>query len=102
MIQSETILNTDYKNHRYPTQYIPNIKIFCIKIVPFVYSYKKQIDSYNKTVHDILTKEIPLILPNFPKNRQEKTEITALLVTVLLDWCMKVYLAIYIAKDKKP
>ena len=38
-----------------------------MKIVPFVYFYMKQIDSYNKTVHDILTKEIPLILPKFQK-----------------------------------
>ena len=46
-----------------------------------VYFYKKQIDSYNKVVHDILTKEIPLILPNFPKNKKEKRGIITLLVT---------------------
>ena len=54
-------LNVDLKRHRYPTQYLPNIKNFCPKI--------EQIDYYNKTVHDILMKEIPFILPNFPKNR---------------------------------
>ena len=49
-------LNTDLDKHRYPVHYLPNIKNFCMKIVPFVYFYKKQIDSYNKTVHDILMK----------------------------------------------
>ena len=51
------------------------------KIVPCVYFYKKEIDSYNKTVHDILRKEIPLILPSFPKNRKEKRGIITSLVT---------------------
>ena len=69
---------------RYPMQYIPNIKYFCTKIVPFVDFYKKQIDYFNKTVHDILTKEIPLILANFPKNRKEKRGIITLLVAGLI------------------
>ena len=43
--------------------------------------YKRQVDYYNKIVHDILTKEIPLILPNFPNNRKEKRSIITLLVT---------------------
>ena len=43
-----------------------------MKIVPFVEFYKKLIDYYNKTVHDILMKEIPLTLPNFPKNRKKR------------------------------
>ena len=46
--------------------------------MPFIDFYKKQIDYYDKTVHDILTKEIPLILPNFPKNRKEKRGLIAL------------------------
>ena len=49
--------------------------------MPFIDFYKKQIDYYNKTAHDILTKEIPLILPNFLKNRKEKRGIIILLVT---------------------
>ena len=59
-------------------QYLANIKNFCKKIVPFIDFYKKQIDYYNKTVHDILTKEIPLILPNFPKNIKKRGIITSL------------------------
>ena len=52
-----------------------------MKIVPFVNFYKKQIDYYNRTVHDILTKEIPLVLSNLTKNRKEKRGIITLLAT---------------------
>ena len=41
-------LNVDLKMHRYPMQYLPNIKNFCKKIVPFIGFYKTQIDYYNK------------------------------------------------------
>ena len=74
-------LNVDLRGHQYATQYLPNIKNFCMKIVPFVDFYKKQIDYYNKTVLDILSKKIPLILPNFPKNSKEKRGIITSLVT---------------------
>ena len=73
--------DVDLDKHRYPVHYLTNIRNICTKIVPFVYFYKKQIDSYNKIVHDILMKEIPLILPNFQKNRKEKRGIITSLVT---------------------
>ena len=77
-------LNIDLKKHRYPTQYLHNIKNICMKNVPFVDFYKKQIDYYNKMVHDILMKEIPLMLPNFPKNRKEKRgKITSLVTSFI-------------------
>ena len=60
---------------------MPKLKNFCLKIVPFVYFYKKQIDSYNKTVHDILIKEIPLILLKFQKKEKEKRDIITSIVT---------------------
>ena len=73
--------NVDLSRYRYPIQYLPNIKNFCKKIVPFIDFYKKQINYCNKTVHGILTKEIPLILPYFPKTKKEKRGIIASLVT---------------------
>ena len=51
------------------------------KIVPVIYYYEKQIDSYNQIVHNILTKEIPSILLNFHKNKKEKIGIISSLVT---------------------
>ena len=62
-------------------EYISNLKVYCRKIIPFVQFYKEQISSYNCTVHDILSNEISLILPNFPEARQENRSIIALLIT---------------------
>ena len=53
------------------------------KIVPHVY-LKKKADYYNKTVHNILTKEITMILPNFLIQKRVEKAIVALLVTGLL------------------
>ena len=74
-------LKVDLDKNGYPVKCLTNIKKFCVKIVPFICYYKKQIDSYNKTVHNILMKEIPLILQNVSKNKKEKRGIPTLLVT---------------------
>ena len=55
----------------------------------FVYFYEKQINSYNKTVQDIIAKEIPLTLPNFRKNKKEKRGIITLLVTCFIGLAYK-------------
>ena len=47
----------------------------------FVIIKKKQISSYNYTVHSISMNEICLILPNLPKDRTEKRSIIASLIT---------------------
>ena len=60
-----------------------------MKNVPFVDIYKKQIDYYNRTVHDILMKEISLMLPNFPKNKMEKRGLITLLVTGFIELAYK-------------
>ena len=51
-------LDVDINRSKFPTQYLPNTKNFCTKIVPFISFYKKQIGYYNQTAHGILTKEI--------------------------------------------
>ena len=60
---------------------LPNIRNFYSKMIPFIYYYKKQVDSYNKIVYNTLTKEISLKLPAFKKNKKEKRGIMTLLVT---------------------
>ena len=50
-------LNVDLNKNKLPTQHIPNIKNFCRNIIPFIDFYKKQIDYYNCTAHEILTKK---------------------------------------------
>ena len=49
-------------------KYLHNIRNFCSKTVPFIYYYKKQVESYEQTIYNILTKEIPLITLAFIKN----------------------------------
>ena len=39
--------------------------IYCKDIIPYMYLYKHQVEYYEKTVYDILEKDIGLILPKF-------------------------------------
>ena len=76
-------------------EYISTLKVYCRKIIPFVQFIKKQISSYDCAVHNILMNEISLILPYFPKVRQEKRNIIVLLITVfigLMHECISSYL----------
>ena len=65
--------NADLSTNHYCKEYITNEKT-----IPFKDFYTKHIFSYNHMLHKILNK-ISLILPNFPKARQEKRSIIALL-----------------------
>ena len=48
-------------------KYMLELKAFCNKIKPFVTYYKTLIHSYNNTAHNILEKEIKLLLPQFKR-----------------------------------
>ena len=41
-------------------------------IAPYVDYYKKQIDYYNQMASEIITNELALILPTFPKQERQK------------------------------
>ena len=62
-------------------EYISVPRVYCTKIVPFVYYYKEQISPFNCTAHNILTNEIFLILMNCSKDGKEKRGINTLLIT---------------------
>ena len=51
-------LNANVNRNQFPTQFIPNFKNYYRKMIPFIDFYKKQIDSYNHTAHEILTKNL--------------------------------------------
>ena len=55
------------------------LKTFCNKVRPFVTYCNKLIDSYNNTAHNILGKEIKLLLPLV--NRKQKRGIITTLVS---------------------
>ena len=43
--------------------------------------YQKQIDYYNQTAYKIITNELALILPTFPKQKRQKRGIITSLIT---------------------
>ena len=58
--------------------YIRKLLRHCLRIVPYIEFYKRQIDYYNITAHRILTKDKGLILPNFlTENRPKRGTILA-------------------------
>ena len=40
-------------------------KVYCRNIIPYMYLYKHQVEYYEKTVYNILEKDIGMILPKF-------------------------------------
>ena len=50
-------------------KYMLDVKTFCMKIEPFVVYYRRLINSYNKTTHNILEKEIKLLLPQVKRKQ---------------------------------
>ena len=66
---------------RYPLGVIDELKEYCIRIASHIDYYKKQIEYYNQTAHDILTNEIALILPTFTKTERQKRGILMSLIT---------------------
>ena len=67
--------------HNKAKEYISDLRVYCKKIVPFVYYYREQISSFNCTAHNILRNEISLILSKLPKIIKEKRGIITLLIT---------------------
>ena len=53
-MKKEYTPNTDSR------KYLTELRTYCNKIKPFVYYYSKLINSYNKTIHNILQNEIRL------------------------------------------
>ena len=46
------------------------LRAYCNKVKPFVTYYNKLINSYNNTAHNILEKEIKLLLPQVDKRQK--------------------------------
>ena len=47
-----------------------DLRTFCKKIEPFVNYYKRLINSYNNTTHNILENEINLLLSQIPSKQK--------------------------------
>ena len=69
-------MNKEYTPNMDSRKYLTELKTYCNKIKPFVSYYRKLINSYNKTAHNILENEIKLLLPQI--SRQKCSIITTL------------------------
>ena len=60
-------LDFDYTYAYMEKEYAPNtdseLRAYCNKVKPLVTYYNKLINSYNNTAHNILEKEVKLLLP---------------------------------------
>ena len=56
-------MDSKYAQNTESRKYGLDLKTFCKKIKPFVIYYKRLINSYNNTAHNILEKEMKLLLP---------------------------------------
>ena len=76
---NETFTYVDNKNaqNTETRKYMLDLKTFCKKIYPFEVYYRRLINSYNNTTHNILEKEIKLLLPQV-KRKQKHGIITTL------------------------
>ena len=70
-------MDSKYAQNTELRKYMLDLKTFCKKIEPFIHYYKRLINSYNNTVHNILEKDIKLFLPHV-QTRQKCGIITTL------------------------
>ena len=60
-------------------------KVYCRNIIPYMYLYKHQVEYYEKTVYNILEKDIGMILPKFGnmeiKSKCPKRQIISALIS---------------------
>ena len=54
------------------------LRAYCNKVKPFVTYYNKLINSYNNTAHNIIEKEIKLLLPHVGKRQKHGTITTVI------------------------
>ena len=69
----------EYAQNTESRRYMLQLKAFCNKIRPFVTYYNKVINSFNNTAHNILEKEIKLLIPQV--KRKQKCGIITTLVS---------------------
>ena len=62
-------MNKEYAPNMDSRKYLIELKSYCNKIKPFVSYYRKLINSYNKTAHNILENEIKPLLPQISRQK---------------------------------
>ena len=64
-----TYMNKEYAPNMDSRKYLSELKSYYNKIKPFVSYYRKLINSYNKTAHNILENKIKPLLPQISRQR---------------------------------
>ena len=64
-----TYINKEYTPNTDSRKYLTELKTYCNKIKSFVSYYRKLINSYNKTAHNILENEIKPLLPQISRQK---------------------------------
>ena len=75
-------------NFQIPSTIKDMFNVYCKNIIPYMYLYKHQVEYYEKTVYDILEKDIGLILPRFEdkeKNVHQKCQKRQI-ISALISW----------------
>ena len=80
---------------------IKEAKHYCVKIAPHINYYRKQIAYYNQMATDILTNELALILPTFPKQDRQKRGIITSLITGFIGLAYEGISSFYTTKGRK-
>ena len=62
-------MSKEYAPNTDSRKYLTELKTYCNKIRPFVFYYRKLINSYNITAHNILESEIKPLLPQISKQK---------------------------------
>ena len=62
-------MNKEYAPNMDSRKYLTELKTYCNKIKPSVFHYRKLINSYNKTAHNILENEIKPLLPQISRQK---------------------------------
>ena len=74
-------------NFKIPSTIKEMFNVYCKNIIPYMYLYKHQVEYYEKTVYDILEKDIGLILPRFEdremnvQQKHQKRQIISALIS---------------------
>ena len=63
-------MEKEYAPNMDSRKYMLELRAYCNKVKPFVTYYNKLINSYNNTTHNILEKEIKLLLPQVSKRQK--------------------------------
>ena len=81
--------------------------VYCKIIIPYMYLYKHLVEYYEKTVYEILEKDIGMILPKFEdrekniKQKRQKRQIILALISGFIGLAYEAISSFYSINEKK-